>query len=75
MINLDFANIRIHDGSQDKGFEELVCQLAHLTPLDNARYFVRKEGNGGDAGAECYWKLNDDTECMASKVLFGSHNR
>lgn len=62
MINLDFANIRNHDGSQDKGFEELVCQLAHLMPPDNARYFVRKEGDGGDGGVECYWKLNDDTE-------------
>lgn len=62
MVNLDFANIRTYDGSKDKGFEELVCQLAHLTPPDNAQYFVRKEGDGGDAGVECYWKLIDSTE-------------
>lgn len=62
MVNLDFANIRAYDGSKDKGFEELVCQLAHLTPQDNAQYFVRKEGDGGDAGVECYWKLTDSTE-------------
>lgn len=62
MVNIDFSNIRAHDGSKDKGFEELVCQLAHLTHPDKARYFVRKEGDGGDAGVECYWKLNDDTE-------------
>lgn len=62
MFNMDFANIRNHDGSQNKGFEELVCQLAHLNPPEDASYFVRKEGDGGDAGVECYWKLNDDTE-------------
>lgn len=62
MINMDFANIREYDGSKEKGFEELVCQLAHLNPPDNAQYFVRKEGDGGDAGVECYWLLNDGTE-------------
>ena len=58
----DFSKIRIHDGSQEKGFEELICQLAHLQKPDNADYFVRKEGAGGDAGVECFWKLKDDTE-------------
>lgn len=62
MVNLDFANIREHDGSKDKGFEELICQLAHLNHPDNVLYFVRKEGDGGDAGVECYWKLKNDTE-------------
>lgn len=62
MIELNFSKIRNHDGSQDNGFEELVCQLAHLSPPDDAKYFVRKDGSGGDAGVECYWKLNDDTE-------------
>ncbi|MFW6030009.1 MAG: hypothetical protein ACOCRO_07110, partial [Halanaerobiales bacterium] len=57
-----FSKIRKYAGSQDKGFEELVCQLAHLDPPSDARYFVRKEGDGGDAGVECYWKLNDGTE-------------
>jgi len=62
MVNLNFDNIRDYDGSKDKGFEELICQLAHLTPPDNAKYFIRKEGDGGDGGVECYWKLNDDKE-------------
>jgi len=59
---MDFKKIRNHDGSQDNGFEELICQLAHLNPPDNAEYFVRKEGAGGDAGVECYWKLRDGSE-------------
>jgi hypothetical protein len=62
VINIDFSRIRNHDGSQDGGYEELVCQLAHLSPPEGADYFVRKEGAGGDAGVECYWKLNDGTE-------------
>lgn len=62
MTELDFSRIRNHDGSQDGGFEELVCQLAHLLPPANADYFVRKEDAGGDAGIECYWKLKDSSE-------------
>ncbi|MDP4552344.1 hypothetical protein Q9251_15820 [Alkalihalobacillus macyae] len=62
MLELDFSKIRSFDGSQDNGFEELICQLAHLRKPENARYFVRKEGAGGDAGVECYWKLRDGTE-------------
>ena len=59
---IDFSNIKDHDGSRDKGFEELVCQLAHLQIPENAMQFIRKEGDGGDAGVECYWKLRDDSE-------------
>ena len=62
LLNIDFSKIRNHDGSQDNGFEELICQLAHLSPPDNADYFVRKDGAGGDAGVECYWKLTDGSE-------------
>lgn len=62
MVDLDFSKIRSFDGSQDNGFEELVCQLAHLNKPGNANYFVRKEGAGGDAGVECYWKLLDGSE-------------
>ncbi|WP_176345203.1 hypothetical protein [Priestia aryabhattai] len=62
MVDLDFSKIRIYDGSKDNGFEELVCQLAHLSRPENADYFVRKEGAGGDGGVECYWKLLDGTE-------------
>lgn len=62
MIELNFSNIRTFDGSKDGGFEELICQLAHLSPPANADYFVRKEGAGGDAGVECFWKLKDGSE-------------
>ncbi len=62
MIDLDFSKIRIHDGSQNNGFEELVCQLAHLSIPNGADFFVRKDGAGGDAGVECYWKLLDGSE-------------
>ncbi|WP_436371796.1 AVAST type 2 anti-phage system protein Avs2 [Cytobacillus sp. BC1816] len=62
MLNLDFTKIRSFDGSQDNGFEELICQLAHLKKPKDANYFVRKEGAGGDAGVECYWKLLYGTE-------------
>ena len=62
MIDLDFRTIRNHDGSRDNGFEELICQLAHLDPPNNASYFVRKDGAGGDGGVECFWKLKDGSE-------------
>ncbi len=61
-MDFDFSKIRTHDGSQEKGFEELVCQLANLQNPDNANFFVRKEGAGGDAGVECFWKLKDGSE-------------
>ncbi len=62
MQNIDFSQIRNHDGSQSKGFEELVCQLARLSKPENAKEFIRKDGAGGDAGVECYWKLQDGSE-------------
>lgn len=61
-MTINFSNIRSHDGSKNSGFEELVCQLAHLQRPDNGKKFVRKEGAGGDAGVECYWVLDDDSE-------------
>lgn len=62
MIDLDFSRIRNHDGSQDNGFEELICQLAHLSPPEDADFFIRKDGAGGDAGVECYWTLKNGAE-------------
>lgn len=61
-MEINFSNIRVHDGSKNNGFEELVCQLAHLKRPKNAKRFVRKEGAGGDAGVECYWVLDDNSE-------------
>ena len=75
MTNIDFSSIRTHNGSQAGGFEELVCQIAHLQTPEGAIRFVRKEGAGGDAGVECYWILNDQTEiCWQAKYFKGQMN-
>ena len=61
-IDINFSNIREYDGSKQKGFEELVCQIAHIEKPIGGGKFVRKEGSGGDAGVECFWILNDGQE-------------
>ena len=60
--SLDFKQIRLHKGSQNNAFEELICQLAGLSPPSNGKSFIRKDGSGGDAGVECFWKLKDGSE-------------
>ena len=62
MDGIDFNKIRNINNSQQEGFEELVCQLAHLSPPNNADFFIRKDGSGGDAGVECYWTLKNGEE-------------
>ncbi len=62
MDDCDFSKLRIYDGKQQNAFEELVCQLAHLEIPNNAKSFVRKRGEGGDGGVECFWVLADETE-------------
>lgn len=75
MIDINFSNVRSFGGSQNSGFEELVCQLAHLERPENARKFVRKEGAGGDAGVECYWILDDGREiCWQAKYFIDGMN-
>lgn len=70
MVNLNFANIRHHEGSQNTGFEELVCQLARLQKPESGVRFVKKAGAGGDAGVECYWILTDESEvCWQAKYF------
>ena len=61
-VEIDFSRIRPYEGSRQKGFEQLVCQLAEYSKPENAKDFVRKEGAGGDAGVECFWKLEDGSE-------------
>lgn len=60
--DINFFNIREYDGSKQKGFEELVCQIAHIEKPIGAKEFVRKEGSGGDAGIECFWILYNGQE-------------
>ena len=75
MTDINFSNIRPFHGSKNSGFEELVCQLAHLERPENAKKFVRKEGAGGDAGVECYWILNDGCEiCWQAKYFLTGMN-
>ena len=70
MIDINFSNIRTHNGSKESGFEELVCQLAHLQKPENALRFIKKEGAGGDAGVECYWVLKNGSEiCWQAKYF------
>ena len=57
-----FRQIKTCNGSQQGGFEELVCQLANLEQPTSGDKFVRKEGAGGDAGVECYWVLENEDE-------------
>lgn len=56
---VDFTSVRLHRGSQNNGFEELVVQLARRRPPLDAKEFRRIEGAGGDAGVEALWLKND----------------
>lgn len=61
-LNIDFNNIKPHNGSQRDGFEELCCQLASFNAPQKNSTFIVKDGSGGDAGVECYWKLPNGSE-------------
>lgn len=59
---LDWRQIRTWNGSQDRAFEELCCQLARLEapPVPpNARFFRRGTPDGG---VECLWRSSDGSE-------------
>lgn len=59
-MTLNWNNIRIYNGSQDKAFEELVCQLAHKEENPLFTKFIRK--GTPDAGVECFWILSTGKE-------------
>lgn len=74
-MEINFSQIRTHDGSKNSGFEELICQIAHLQKPDDGNIFVKKDGAGGDAGVECYWILNDGSEiCWQAKYFLDGMN-
>lgn len=57
---IDWKTIRPYHHSQNNAFEELVCQLARHEKNNSYKRFVR---NGiPDAGAECFWELEDGSE-------------
>lgn len=69
MKRIDFNNIRPL-GSQNDGFEEFVCQLAHRMNVPTGKRFVR---NGRpDGGVECYWELDNGDLWMWQAKFFNS---
>ena len=58
-MNLNWHSIRAIDGSQAKGFEELIAQLACTETPTNARF---ERVGAPDAGVECYCVLKDGSE-------------
>ena len=57
MVELNWLNLRTHDGSQRHGFEELCCQLAFDEPIADKKNFIRFGTQ--DGGVECCWELSD----------------
>ncbi|CAM1367484.1 conserved hypothetical protein [Tenacibaculum litopenaei] len=68
--NLNWNNIRPINGSQKEGFEELVCQLARNEKINNSKLFTRK--GSPDAGVECFWSIEDNTEIAWQAKFFTS---
>lgn len=58
------------NGTQNDGFEELVCQLARKEEISDKKKFIRK--GKPDAGVECYWILADETEWAWQAKFFTS---
>lgn len=58
-ISINWNNIREHNGSSNNGFEELVCQLAHVHTVNDAT-FIRI--GTPDGGVEAYWQFQDGSE-------------
>ena len=57
---MNWTSIRPLNGSQQGGFEELVCQLARRDKPSGGIRFTRK--GTPDAGVECFWKMDDGSE-------------
>ena len=67
---INWRDIRPYNGTQNDGFEELVCQLARNEKFENQKKFIRL--GKPDAGVECYWILKDGTECAWQAKFFTS---
>jgi energy-coupling factor transporter ATP-binding protein EcfA2 len=68
--NLNWNNIRSINGDQREGFEEFVTQLARMEIVQESKHFIRK--GTPDAGVECYWILEDNTEWAWQAKYFTS---
>jgi hypothetical protein len=56
----EWQRLRAWNGSQEKAFEELCCQLAALEQMPQGSKFTRK--GTPDAGLECFWVLPNGDE-------------
>lgn len=66
---INFQNIRPHDGSRHTGFEEICSQLASLETPPGSHFY--RKGRGADAGVECYRRQPDGTEVgWQAKYIF-----
>lgn len=65
MVHINWNNIRLINNSLNEGFEEFVAQLARKETINKQKEFIRK--GKPDAGLECLWILEDDTEYSGLK--------
>lgn len=59
-MNTEWLKLRTFNGDRKTGFEELVCQLARVEPVENKVKFLRVAAP--DGGVESYCQLSDNTE-------------
>lgn len=69
-MSLNWTQLRSWDGSQNRAFEELCCQLAHAESFPAGSRFTRK--GTPDAGVECYWTLPSAEETAWQAKFFSS---
>lgn len=60
MNSFNWLNIKTYNNSQNKAFEELVCQLAREEDITNKKSFIRVEAP--DGGVEAYCMLDNGDE-------------
>jgi hypothetical protein len=72
-MSINWSNLRVWNGSQENGFEELCCQLAAAESVPTGSRFFRK--GRPDAGVECFWRLpNGDEWAWQAKFFRSSPN-
>ena len=59
-MTLEWQKLRAFDGSVQRAFEELCCQLAASEQVEDGARFIRK--GTPDAGIECFWRLSNGDE-------------
>ena len=73
--NIKFQNIQVKEcKSQNDAFEELCIQIFQYfgtkNGWENDSCFISKNGKGGDAGVEAYWKFDGDKEYAIQAKFF-----